>query len=342
MMAPRGYPPGGGRYPEDNRFPPGGPQPGWADPRWTPDGYGSPRYEGDMGPAASVTDAAAQHAPVPKPVGPPPALPAGPSASASSAGSPIVVGPAASVPGAGSPIVVGPAASVPGAGSPIIVGPSAAAEAPVAEPVANRQPAAKPEPRPDVASPSGSIPPPAPILPTNPPELPDPEPVNAGLGQPVPVTPVPVAPEPMVPKPVVLKPAAMGTVIVDGGEDVNPDDDTAPIPVITPDMPKPASVVAPPAPAPAAPVADSSVNRIRAPFEPLDRKPASPVEPKPEPDLLEDTKLDQIKDLYLTAEAIGEDALSQHFQQVSDRQRQLIREYFDQVANRGGPDEETS
>ncbi len=43
------------------------------------------------------------------------------------------------------------------------------------------------------------------------------------------------------------------------------------------------------------------------------------------------TKLDQIKDLYLTAEAIGEDALNKHFEQVSDRQRQLIKEYFDQA-----------
>ncbi len=41
--------------------------------------------------------------------------------------------------------------------------------------------------------------------------------------------------------------------------------------------------------------------------------------------------MDQIKDLYLTAEAIGEDALDEHFELVSDRQRQLIREYFDQV-----------
>ena len=41
-------------------------------------------------------------------------------------------------------------------------------------------------------------------------------------------------------------------------------------------------------------------------------------------------KMDQIKDLYLTAEAIGEDALDQHFQLVSERQRQLIREYFDE------------
>lgn len=42
-------------------------------------------------------------------------------------------------------------------------------------------------------------------------------------------------------------------------------------------------------------------------------------------------KMDQIKDLYLTAEAIGEDALDKHFELVSDRQRQLIREYFDHV-----------
>jgi hypothetical protein len=44
-------------------------------------------------------------------------------------------------------------------------------------------------------------------------------------------------------------------------------------------------------------------------------------------------KLEQLKDLYLTAEAIGEDALDKHFDQVSERQRQLIREFFD----RSGP-----
>jgi hypothetical protein len=41
-------------------------------------------------------------------------------------------------------------------------------------------------------------------------------------------------------------------------------------------------------------------------------------------------KLDQIKDLYVTAEAIGEDALVKHFEEVSRRQRELIREYFEQ------------
>jgi hypothetical protein len=40
-------------------------------------------------------------------------------------------------------------------------------------------------------------------------------------------------------------------------------------------------------------------------------------------------KLEQIKDLYLTAEAIGEDALDKHFDQVSQRQRDLIREFFE-------------
>ena len=118
--------------------------------------------------------------------------------------------------------------------------------------------------------------------------------------------------------------------MVDGGEDVNPDDDTAPIPVITPDMPNPARATA---------AADPPVSRIRAPFEPLERKPVDSAPPPPlEPELAlpEDAKLDQIKDLYLTAEAIGEDALTKHFEQVSERQRQLIREYFDQVAARGG------
>lgn len=41
--------------------------------------------------------------------------------------------------------------------------------------------------------------------------------------------------------------------------------------------------------------------------------------------------MDQIKDLYLTAEAIGDDALARHFELVSERQRQLIKEYFDEA-----------
>jgi hypothetical protein len=42
-------------------------------------------------------------------------------------------------------------------------------------------------------------------------------------------------------------------------------------------------------------------------------------------------KLDKIKDLYLTAEAIGEDALVKHFDQVSKMQRSLISEFFEEA-----------
>lgn len=55
-------------------------------------------------------------------------------------------------------------------------------------------------------------------------------------------------------------------------------------------------------------------------------------------------KMEQIKELYLTAEAIGEDALTKHFEQLSQRQHDLIREFFekaglganDAAAKRGG------
>ena len=40
-------------------------------------------------------------------------------------------------------------------------------------------------------------------------------------------------------------------------------------------------------------------------------------------------KIEQIKDLYLTAEAIGEDALSRHFDELRQRQRSLISEFFE-------------
>ena len=55
--------------------------------------------------------------------------------------------------------------------------------------------------------------------------------------------------------------------------------------------------------------------------EPMDKLPAAATE-----------KLDQIKDLLITAEAIGEANLDRHFDRVSMRQRELIREFFDQAA----------
>lgn len=156
-----------------------------------------------------------------------------------------------------------------------------------------------------------------------------------GTVKPPPVTEVPQS-APLVPLPLERPspsappgPPVFG--VADGG-DVGPDDDTAPLPVILPDR---------------MPDELASSARMRDPFEPIERQPdplprrvpqqapaaatapSAPVTPTV-------AKMDQIKDLYLTAEAIGEDALAEHFQQVSDRQRQLIREYFDQVAARGG------
>ena len=54
--------------------------------------------------------------------------------------------------------------------------------------------------------------------------------------------------------------------------------------------------------------------------EPIDTLPAAATD-----------KLDQIKDLLITAEALGEANLDRHFERVSNRQRELIREFFDQA-----------
>ena len=54
-------------------------------------------------------------------------------------------------------------------------------------------------------------------------------------------------------------------------------------------------------------------------------------------------KLEQIKDLYLTAEAIGEANVDKHFDQLLAQQRELIGEYFKQSnASRppGGPEDQ--
>ena len=51
-------------------------------------------------------------------------------------------------------------------------------------------------------------------------------------------------------------------------------------------------------------------------------------------------KLDQLKALYRTAEAIGEEAMARHFDQLSQRQRDLICGYFEQAGlgrTGGGP-----
>ena len=43
-------------------------------------------------------------------------------------------------------------------------------------------------------------------------------------------------------------------------------------------------------------------------------------------------KLEQLKDLYLTAEAIGEENVDRHFDQLLAQQRELISEYFRESA----------
>jgi hypothetical protein len=80
------------------------------------------------------------------------------------------------------------------------------------------------------------------------------------------------------------------------------------------------------------------VEEARGPFEPLvssnDPEAAAPEEPEEGPDGTEDStqararKLEQIKDFYLTAEAIGEDNVDKHFDQLLAQQRDLISEYF--------------
>jgi len=78
----------------------------------------------------------------------------------------------------------------------------------------------------------------------------------------------------------------------------------------------------------------------RGPFEPLlpsggaEQAPGPPDEgrgPSSEaPDQAQARKLEQLKDLYLTAEAIGEQNVDKHFDQLLAQQRELISEYFRQ------------
>jgi ABC-type transporter MlaC component len=62
---------------------------------------------------------------------------------------------------------------------------------------------------------------------------------------------------------------------------------------------------------------------------PIDFQPPVPPPPRPLPEAAA-AKLDQLKDLYFTAQVIGEDALGKHFDQVSERQREIIKDFFKQ------------
>jgi hypothetical protein len=121
------------------------------------------------------------------------------------------------------------------------------------------------------------------------------------------------------------------------------DDDTSPIPVIRDQgQPAPQPLAREPEPAPKpfsvwepAPKPFSVWEPAPKPGRGRDHDPRSDeayrpahAEP-PSPDTQE--KIDQIKDLYLTAEAIGDDALGKHFDELHQRQRSLIREFFEKA-----------
>lgn len=136
-------------------------------------------------------------------------------------------------------------------------------------------------------------------------------------------------------------PLADNVIVSDSGQ-VDPDDDTAPLPVILRDQPGPAQKPRQrgpfePASRAAQPSSTGPADLATGPGAGADHVAAEPAGSPADadgPPKAGAAKLDQIKDLYLTAEAIGDEALSRHFQQVSDRQRQLIREYFDQTATK--------
>jgi hypothetical protein len=101
----------------------------------------------------------------------------------------------------------------------------------------------------------------------------------------------------------------------------------------------------------AAAAAASQLRVARGPFEPPSHQGGSGQELAPYqpvgyelPDAGEDepigggTKaLDQIKDFYLTAEAIGPENLDRHIEQLLERQRQLISEYFKETGLQENP-----
>lgn len=65
--------------------------------------------------------------------------------------------------------------------------------------------------------------------------------------------------------------------------------------------------------------------------EPEQASPDAPGSDRTEaPDQARARKLEQLKDLYLTAEAIGEQNVDKHFDQLLAQQRELISDYFRQ------------
>jgi hypothetical protein len=82
-------------------------------------------------------------------------------------------------------------------------------------------------------------------------------------------------------------------------------------------------------PHPSAPEAMTATPAGQADY--LEPDPAGYERPE-EPAHAQERKLEQIKDFYLTAEAIGEENVDKHFDQLLAQQRELISDFFRQSA----------
>ena len=87
---------------------------------------------------------------------------------------------------------------------------------------------------------------------------------------------------------------------------------------------------------PGAGAASGPIRRARRPGQHADQAPATAAGDAPAESAYDRArKLEQIKDLYLTAEAIGEANVDKHFDQLLAQQRELISDYFRQPGPAG-------
>ena len=81
---------------------------------------------------------------------------------------------------------------------------------------------------------------------------------------------------------------------------------------------------------PLLPSTEAGAEEPQRPQEPHEPPDAAPDERQEAPEQARARKLEQLKDLYLTAEAIGEQNVDKHFDQLLAQQRELISGYFKQ------------
>jgi hypothetical protein len=77
------------------------------------------------------------------------------------------------------------------------------------------------------------------------------------------------------------------------------------------------------------PLLSSSAPAGQPPADQVRQLPDGPRDENPEaPEEVRARKLERLRDLYLTAQAIGEQNVDKHFDQILAQQRELISEYF--------------